>query len=228
MVLAGGESRLQTCQRYGAGQTILSGMTFAGRALSPAVVEALRYRPDVAHPVTPAPVDLAVLSSFFNELLGELPWWNRAWRVTQVEPARPRETPWNRGRSGVIEVSVSGTARCGAEDALPFSGQVRFKRDRLIRFQAKLGDVVIGPSSTPAGTPEPHPFGAVFSRLMDLREISVREMARGSGRSMSTINGLRSGYLNPHRRVLAHVPEVLKMSAEDLAAIAGLEPEDKR
>ncbi|MBE1490881.1 helix-turn-helix domain-containing protein [Plantactinospora soyae] len=203
-------------------------MTFAGRALSPAVVEALRYRPGVVHAVTPAPVDLAVLPSFFNELLGELPWWNRAWRVTQVEPAHPRETPWNRGRSGAVEVSVPGTASCGAGDVLPFSGQVRFKRDRLIRFQAKLGDVVIGPGAAPAGTPEPHPFGTVFSRLMDLRGISVREMAMGSGRSMSTINGLRSGYLIPHRKVLAHVPEVLKMSAEDLAAIAGLDPEDNR
>ncbi|GIG87073.1 helix-turn-helix domain-containing protein [Plantactinospora endophytica] len=203
-------------------------MTFAGRTLSPAVVEALRYWPGVVHEVTPAPVDLAVLPPFFDELLAELPWWNRAWRITQVEPAYPRETPWNEGRQGVVEVSVPGTASCGVADTLPFSARVRFEHDRMIRFQAKLGDVVVGPSIAATGQPEPHPFGIVFSRLMDLRGISVREMARGSFRSYSTIRALRSGHFNPHRDVLAYVPEVLKMSAEDLAAIAGLDPEDTR
>ncbi|MDG4829050.1 hypothetical protein O7627_06985 [Solwaraspora sp. WMMD1047] len=190
------------------------------------MVEALRYWPGVVHAVAPAPVDLAVLPPFFNALLAQLPWWNRDWQVTQVEPAYPCETPWHGAGSGVVEVSVPGAAGCGTEHVLPFSGRVRFRHDRLIRFQAKLGDMLIGPSVAAAGGPEPHPFGAVFSRLMDLRGISVVEMARGSGRSISTIRGLRSGHLNPQREVLAYVPDVLKVSAEDLAAIAGLDPDD--
>ncbi|WDZ87264.1 helix-turn-helix domain-containing protein [Micromonospora cathayae] len=64
--------------------------------------------------------------------------------------------------------------------------------------------------------------------MMDLRGISVTEMAKGSGLSMATIMGLRSGYMNPHRSVLSHIPEVLRIPAEDLVAIAGLDPEDGR
>ncbi|MEO3747448.1 hypothetical protein [Plantactinospora sp. B5E13] len=201
-------------------------MTFAGRTLTPAVVEALRYWPGVVHSVRPAPVDLAVLPPFFTDLLAELPWWNQAWRIDRVEPAHPHETPWNDREQGVVEVSVPGTASCGSDDVLPFSAQVRFDGDRLIRFQAKLGDMVVGPSVAAPGKPEPHPFGVVFSRLIDLRGISVRDMARGSFRSESTIRGLRAGGIVPHRAVLAYVPEVLGISAEDLAAIAGLDPEE--
>jgi hypothetical protein len=59
----------------------------------------------------PEPVDLTVLPPFFNDLLGELPWWKTTWQVTQVEPAYPREVASNhdRQKNRFTEVSVPGT-----------------------------------------------------------------------------------------------------------------------
>ncbi|MEU7876284.1 helix-turn-helix transcriptional regulator [Dactylosporangium sp. NPDC049140] len=200
-------------------------MSFAERPLRPAVIKALTYWPGIVQATAPAPVDLAVLPPFFNELLDELPWWNRAWRVTHVEPAYPREVASNEPKdvTRFTEVSVPGTVSRDVGAVLPFSARVRFKDNRLIRFQAKLGDVVLGPGTTAAGMPEPHPFGAVLSRLMDLRGISVKEMAPRCGRSLSTIGGIRTGRLNPHRMLVAELAEALDMSENDLLAIAGLD-----
>lgn len=39
----------------------------------------------------PTLVDLGVLPPLFNKLLDEGPWWDRACRVTRVEPGRPCE-----------------------------------------------------------------------------------------------------------------------------------------
>ncbi|MFI7431264.1 helix-turn-helix domain-containing protein [Micromonospora sp. NPDC049836] len=199
-------------------------MSLADRPLSPAVIEALTYWPGIVHPVAPTPVDLGVLPTWFNELLDEWPWWDRAWRVTRVEPAHPCEIARDEPRavSRFTEVTVPGTVSRHAGDTLPLSARVRFSDDLLIRFQAKVGDVVIGPGSAAAGVPERHPFGSVLGTLMDLRGISVREMAVRCGRSMSTINMVRSGSWNPHRILVAELAEALDMSEEDLLAIAGL------
>jgi hypothetical protein len=200
-------------------------VTSAYRTLSADVIEVLTYWPGIVHAVRPLPVDLTVLPPFLNEMLGELPWWNPAWQVTQVEPAYPREIAGNEPRrvTRYTEVSVPGTVSRDPAHALPFSARIRFEVDLLIRFQAKIGDVVLSPAVTAAGQPEPHPFGAVFSQLMDQRGISIREMAMQCGRAMSTIKGLRGGWLNPHRVLVQEVARVMKMSEQDMAVIAGLD-----
>lgn len=200
-------------------------MSSAERLLSPAVIEALTYWPGIVHAVAPTPVDLGVLPPLFNELLDEWPWWDRAWRVTRVEPARPREIAQDEPRavSRFTEVTVPGTVSRDAGDTLPMSARVRFSDDQLIRFQAKIGDIVIGPGSAAAGVPEPHPFGSVLATLMDLRGISVKEMAVRCARSMSTINMVRSGGWNPHQILVAELAEALEMSEKDLLTIAGLD-----
>jgi hypothetical protein len=85
-------------------------------------MKALTYWPGIVHADRPEPVDLAVLLPFVNELLGELPWWNRIWRVTQVEPARPGEFASDHARQNnrFIEVSVPGTLSDDAGQALAF------------------------------------------------------------------------------------------------------------
>lgn len=86
-----------------------------------------------------------------------------------------------------------------------------------------MGDLVIEPGSTPGGVPEPHPFGPVLSRLMDLRGITVDQMARRSLRSMSTIHTRRNGGWNPHRILVAELAAALDMTEQDLLAVAGLD-----
>ncbi|GIH21363.1 helix-turn-helix domain-containing protein [Rugosimonospora africana] len=195
------------------------------RVLSAEIIAALTDWPRIVHAVQPEPVDLTSLRSFLNEMLRELPWWDHAWQVTRVEPARPHEVAGDgpRRRTTCTEVSVPGVVTGDREQVLPFSARIRFENDRLLRFQAKIGDVVIGPATAPAGAFEPHPFGAVFSKLMDRRGISIREMAVRCLRAMSTISSLRHGVLNPHRVLVHEVARALEMSEEDLAAIAGLD-----
>ncbi|MFI6387140.1 multiprotein-bridging factor 1 family protein [Nonomuraea sp. NPDC050547] len=203
-------------------------METASRTLTADVIAALRYWPGVIHSSQkhpPDPADLTVLPPFFNEVLRDLPWWNRNWKVMQVEPGTPLEIESDHDRSMTrfTEVSVPGTAGTDAGESLPFVAKVRFRGDRLIRFQAKIGDMVVGPAQTPAGRLEPHPFAAVFSRLMDLRGIPVRDMARRTARSMSTIHMLRNGRLNPHPVLAEEIAKALGMSAADVGAIAGLD-----
>ncbi|GIJ70814.1 hypothetical protein Voc01_057310 [Virgisporangium ochraceum] len=87
-------------------------MNIAGRTLGPAVLHAGR----------PDPPDLAVLPPFFTDLLHELPWWNRTWRVTEVQPAYPREftSGEQRRKNRFTEVSVPGTLDGGTDRTLPF------------------------------------------------------------------------------------------------------------
>ena len=180
------------------------------------MIEALTYRPGIAHAVPPAPVDLSVLPPFFNELLDEFPWWDRAWRVSEVQPGRRRAHPPS------TEVSLPGTVGRDTGETLPFSARVRFSQDRLTWFQAKVDHVVIGPARAAAGEPEPHPFGAVFAALMDRRGISEDQMARRSFLARSTIRMLRHGIWNPHRDQVAALAVALDMPEQDLLAIAGL------
>ncbi|PRX59057.1 hypothetical protein B0I32_121161 [Nonomuraea fuscirosea] len=203
-------------------------METANRTLTADVIAALRYWPGVIHggqKNPPDPVDLTVLPPFFNEVLQDLPWWNRDWKVSDVEPGIPLEIESDHDRSTTrfTEVSVPGTASASSGESLPFVGKVRFTSDRLIRFQAKIGHMVVSPADTPAGQLEPHPFSAVFSRLMDLRGIPVRDMARQTARSMSTIHMLRNGRLNPHPVLAKEIAEVLGMSEADIHAIASLD-----
>jgi hypothetical protein len=165
------------------------------------------------------------LPPFFNELLDELPWWNRAWRVIQVEPAYPHEIARDELRviTRFTEVSVPGTVGRGPGEELPFSARVRFSDGRMVRFQAKIGDVVVGPGSAATGKPEPHPFGAVLVSLMRLRGISVAEMAMRCERAAATVSTVCNGRRNPHRILVAELAEGLGMPEEDLLAVAGLE-----
>lgn len=202
-------------------------MSPASRTLSADVIAALTYWPGSIGPgrkLPPDPVDLTVLPSFFNDVLQDLPWWNRDWKVTQVEPCLPLEVASDHDRSNTrfTEVSVPGTVGSNSGEILPFVAKVRFESNQLIRFQAKIGDIVVGPAHAPAGRLEPHPFARVFTRLMDLRGIPVRDMAAQTARSMSTIHMLRSGRLNPHQVLVKEIAAVLDMSQEDIEAIAGL------
>ncbi|MFG1616201.1 hypothetical protein ACGFI3_25865 [Nonomuraea wenchangensis] len=203
-------------------------METANRTLTADVIAALRYWPGVIHGSQknpPDPVDLTVLPLFFNEVLQDLPWWNRDWKVSEVEPGIPLEIESDHDCSTTrfTEVSVPGTASASSGESLPFVGKVRFTSDRLIQFQAKIGHMVVSPADTPAGQLEPHPFAAVFSRLMDLRGIPVRDMAMQTARSMSTIHMLRSGRLNPHPVLAKEIAEALGMSEADIHAIANLD-----
>jgi DNA-binding XRE family transcriptional regulator len=197
----------------------------AGRTLSPAVLKALTYWPEIVDAEEPVPVDLAVLSPFFNDLLDELPWWTSIWRVTQVEPACPHEfaSDHDRQKNRFVEVSVPGTLGGGAGQALPFVARVRFEGDRLLRFQAKMADMVVGPALAEAGAWEPHPFGAVLRKLMDNRGVSVKELAMQTGRAMSTIKAVRTGRYNPHPVLAREIARALGMPEADLAAVAGVD-----
>jgi hypothetical protein len=197
----------------------------AGRTLSPAVLKALTYWPGIVHAERPEPVDLAILPPFFNGLLGELPWWDATWRVTQVEPAYPREvaSDHDRQKNRFTEVSVPGTLGAAAGRVLPFFARVRFEGDRLLRFQAKIADMVIGPALTEAGAPEPHPFGAVLRKLMDNRGVSVKELAEQTARARSTINAARTGWHNPHPVLVREIARALGIPEADLTAMAGVE-----
>jgi hypothetical protein len=189
------------------------------------VQNALTYWPRIVHTKRSKAVDLAVLPPFFNSLLAELPWWNSTWKVMQVEPAYPRELASNddRQKNMSTEVSVPGTMGDGAGQTLPFFGRVRFEGNRLLRFQAKIADTILGPALAEAGTPEPHPFGAVLRQLMDNRGVSVKELAVRTGRAMSTINAARTGWRNPHPVLVHEIARALGIPKEDLAAIAGLD-----
>ncbi|GIJ28454.1 hypothetical protein Vqi01_36160 [Micromonospora qiuiae] len=200
-------------------------MNVAGRTLTPAVQKALTYWPGITHTQRPKPVDLAVLPPFFNDLLAELPWWNSNWQVTQVEAAYPREVASNhdRQKNAFTEVSVPGTLGSRAGQTLPFLGRVRFEGSRLLRFQAKIADTIIGPALAKAGAPEPHPFGAVLCKLMDNRGVSVKELALRTARAMSTINAARTGWHNPHPVLVGEIAGALGVPAADLAAIAGVD-----
>lgn len=200
-------------------------MNVAGRTITPAVLRALTYWPGVGRPGEQEPVVLTVLPPFFDDLLSELPWWDNTWRVDHVEPAYPREvaSDHDMGRNRFTEVSVPGTLGGSAGQTLPFSGRVRFEGDRLLRFQAKIADSVVGPALAEAGAPEPHPFGAVLRKLMDNRGISVMDMARRTFRARSTVNGLYTGQRNPHPILIREIAPVLDIPEADLAAIAGVD-----
>jgi hypothetical protein len=200
-------------------------MDVAGRTLTPELQKALTYWPDIVHTKRPEPVDLAVLPPFFNHLLAELPWWNSAWQVTQVEPAYPREVASNddRQKNRFTEVSVPGTLGGSAGQTLPFFGRVRFEGNLLLRFHAKIADTIVGPALAEAGAPEPHPFGAVLRKLMDSRGVSVKELALRTARAMSTIHAARTGWHNPHPVLVHEIARALSVPEEDLAAIAGVD-----
>jgi hypothetical protein len=203
-------------------------MEIANRTLTVDVIAALRYWPDVIwggqkHP--PDPVDLTVLPPFFNEVLLELPWWNRDWKVRDIEPGLPLEieSDHHSHPSRFTEVSVPGTVGSSGGEVLPFVAKVGFAGDQLIRFQAKIGDVVLGPAVAPAGQLEPHPFARMLTGLMDLRGIPVKAMAMETARSMSTIHMLRRGRHNPEPLLTQEIAKVLGMSEGDVRVIAGLD-----
>ncbi|MFC8717893.1 helix-turn-helix domain-containing protein [Kitasatospora sp. NPDC057198] len=202
-------------------------METANRALTADVIAALRYWPGVlwvGQKNPPDPVDITVLLPFFNEVLQDLPWWNRVWKVDRVQPGRPAETGDHLcdPAARFTEVSVPGTVASGNGESLPFVAKVGFRGDRLIRFQAKVGDVVIGPAFAPAGQSEPHPFGRTLAGLMDLRGIPVRDMAGAAGLSVSTIHMLRHGN-NPNLLQVRLIARILDMSEADVKVIAGLD-----
>ncbi|GAA0489122.1 hypothetical protein Ade02nite_73270 [Paractinoplanes deccanensis] len=192
------------------------------RLLSAAVVGAL------TRSVGAVPDERAVLGAFFEGLLADLPWWDRAWRVVDV--GAPRASSSSRaltpGDVQVVEVTVPGFVGRGAGEVLAFSARVRLLEDRLLRWQMKVGETVIGPALAPAGEREPHPFGAVFQLLVTMRGLRVQEVAWRTGRAVSTIRMLRDGRLAPERALIEEVALALDLPAEDLAVIAGLDPAD--
>ncbi|MBU2669298.1 helix-turn-helix domain-containing protein [Actinoplanes bogorensis] len=190
------------------------------RVLSPAVVEALTFWPRLTQATG---VDVSVLVPFFNELLGEWPFWDSRWRVTRAGHAYPYEIAKDEERSvsRFTEVSVPGEVGHDDGRALPWVARVRFTGDRLVRFEAKVGAAVIGPALTEPGRPEPNPFGAVLTRLMEARGLTRHDMAVRCRRAQSTIVGVMRGASNPHRILLTEMAAALEMPEADLLAIAG-------
>ncbi|RKE05160.1 helix-turn-helix domain-containing protein [Streptomyces sp. TLI_171] len=202
-------------------------MEATNRALTADVIAALRYWPDVlwvGQKNPPDPVDITILLPFFNEVLQDLAWWNRDWKVDHVEPGRPVETGDHLCDPAMrfTEVSIPGTVVSRNGESLPFVAKVGFTGSRLVRFQAKIGDVVIGPAVAPAGESEPHPFGRILAGLMDLRGIPVRDMARAAGLSALTIHVLRRGK-NPTLLLVRQIAGILDIPEADLRVVAGLD-----
>ncbi|MFC4998253.1 helix-turn-helix domain-containing protein [Dactylosporangium cerinum] len=201
-------------------------MDVAGRVLSPAVFKALTYWPGwIGVPERPEPVDSSALARFLDDLLHELPWWNAAWQVTEVEAVRPREFASNLPTqpNRFTEVSVPGKLCDAAGRTLPFFALVRFEGGRLLRFQAKIGDTVLGPALGRPGRAEPHPFGAVLHRLMVNRGISATDLATKMGYSIATVTSLRAGARSPHPVLVRNIARALDIPEADLAAIAGVD-----
>jgi hypothetical protein len=196
------------------------------RVLSPAVLAALTYWPRFDR--RREPVDLAPLIPFLNELLDDLPWWNRDYRATQVEQVEPHEIPDLPGGplKRFTEVSVPATLTSGAGHELSFFGRIRFEGNIMRRFQAKVGDTVITPALRPAGIQDPHPFGPLLLDLMANRRNSTSDLARGAGLSMATVRWLGSGGLRPHPKLVQRLAEALGLPEADLAAIAGVSDQD--
>ncbi|MFI5916209.1 helix-turn-helix domain-containing protein [Dactylosporangium sp. NPDC051541] len=198
------------------------------RVLSPAVLAALTYWPRFDHNQQLEPVDLAPLIPFLNELLDDLPWWNRDCRVTKVELVEAHEMPGYPGGplKRYTEVSVPATLTDGAGHELSFFGRIRFEGSIMRRFEAKVGDTVIAPALRPAGVQDPHPFGPLLQVLMANRRSTARDLAREAGLSMSTVRWLGSGGLRPHPKLVRYLAEALGLPEADLAAIAGVSDED--
>ncbi|WP_433212502.1 helix-turn-helix domain-containing protein [Dactylosporangium sp. CS-047395] len=97
------------------------------------------------------------------------------------------------------EVTVPATLTNRAGHELPFFAQIRFEANILRRFQAKVGDTVISPALRPAGFQDPHPFGPLLQALLANRQTTAQDLAQGTGLSVSTVHGLRSGGRRPHR-----------------------------
>ncbi|WP_165945782.1 helix-turn-helix transcriptional regulator [Micromonospora sp. KC606] len=195
--------------------------------LSAAVIKALTDRARDAPPDKLA-VDRSVLATFLDTLLGELPWWNRAWRVAEVAEVRKSSSALALppGEVQVVEVTVRGSLGGAAGEVQLFSARVRLLEDRLLRWQMKVGETVIGPAVAPAGEPEPHPFGAVFQMLVEMRGLSLREVAWRAGRADSTIMKLRRGALVPERALINQLARALNVPAANLALIAEVDPAD--
>lgn len=201
--------------------------------LSAAVIKAMTEPRRDAPPERLA-ADRSVLVTFFDTLLSELPWWNPAWRVTEVGTVRSSSSSMGLppGAVQVVEVTVPGSLGGDGGDGgdagevRPFSARVRFLEDRLLRWQMKIGDMVVGPASAPAGEPEPHAFGAVFRLLAEMRGLSFQDVARRTGRAASTIRKLDAGALVPERALIEQLARALDLPASDLAVIAGLDAAD--
>ncbi|XVU26543.1 helix-turn-helix domain-containing protein [Actinoplanes sp. CA-054009] len=168
------------------------------------------------------------VAAFLGGLLSELPWWDRSWRVADVGAVRSSSSSrglWP-GEVQVVEVTVPGSLRRDEGEELPFSARVRLLGDRLLRWQMKVRDRVIGPALGAVGEPEPHPFGAVFRMLMELRGLSLEQVAQRTGRAMSTIKMLHAGRLVPERALIEQLARALELPVTRLATIAELDPAD--
>jgi hypothetical protein len=198
-------------------------METTDRTLSEPVLAALSYWP--ANRAGAEPADLSVLPPFLDELFDRWPWWDRSWRVTAVEPARAavQESGLPRSARPYSQVYLAGTIARDTGETLPLSAKIWFSGTRLLRVEAKVGDVVIGPAVFPAGEPEKYPFGALLGSLMTSRGVSVTELARRTERAMSTIAAVASGYRPPSRSLVEDIAAALGIPAADLLAISGLE-----
>ncbi|MEU4624013.1 helix-turn-helix transcriptional regulator [Actinoplanes sp. NPDC023801] len=188
--------------------------------LSEPVLAALSYWP--VNREDPPPADLTVLPPFLDELFARWPWWDRAWRVTGVEPPRVAVEENGRARSShaFTQVYVAGTVGRG-DETLPLSARIWFAGGRLLRFEAKVGDAVIGPAAFPAGEPERYPFGALLHSLMTARDVSAGELARRTGRARSTIAAVLGGYRPPPRSLVEEIAAALGIPEADLLAASG-------
>jgi hypothetical protein len=105
--------------------------------------------------------DRTALAAFLDERIRRWPWWDRAWTVVTIQQVQPRRiTEW------LHTLTVDGLVGRGAEETLPLSVFLRVAGSRLDRFEVRVADVLIGPLIR---HDDPHPFGSIFSALMDRR-----------------------------------------------------------
>jgi hypothetical protein len=162
--------------------------------------------------------DCEVLVALLRERIGRWPWWDRAWRVVMVGEVHPRQiNEW------LHNVSIDGAVGRDTGETLPLSVFMRVVGPRLDRFEMRVGEALIGP---PVRASDPHPFGSIFSTLMDRRGISRQEMAFRCKLAESTVAKMRAGYMVPRQRDrVVDLAAALEMPVGDLMAIVGM-PED--
>ncbi|WP_328475481.1 helix-turn-helix transcriptional regulator [Actinoplanes sp. NBC_00393] len=159
--------------------------------------------------------DRNVLIALLHERISQWPWWDGAWRIIEIQEVHPRQIA-----ERLHTVTIVGMLGRDEGATLPLSVFTRVAGSRLDRFEVRVGDVLIGP---PVRDSDPHPFGSIFSALMDRRGISREEMARRCGLALSTVAKMRAGYLVPEQPDrLASLAAALEMPVGDLMAVAGL------
>ena len=159
-----------------------------------------------------------VLVALLRERIGRWRWWDSSWRIVTIREIRTQQiNEW------LHNVAIDGAVGRDAAEMLPLSVFIRVAGSRVDRFEVQVGETLIGP---PIRFKDPHPFGSIFSALMDRRGIARQEVAFRCKLAESTVAKMRAGYMVPRQRDrVVDLAAVLEMPVGDLMAIVGM-PED--